>query len=66
MNWMTEWGLLLVPLEDIDKLITGEPVKDKDVVFWYGAHVKHDENHKGGVSHIVGPDLRPVRRRFWG
>lgn len=50
--------------ERIDKFLTGENVKNKDVVLWYGAHFKHDQNHEGGggrESHIVGPDIRPIR-----
>lgn len=45
----------------IDKFVDGEPVKDKDVVVWYGAHFKHDQSHSGGGSHVVGPDIRPLR-----
>jgi Cu2+-containing amine oxidase len=46
---------------DIDKFVNGEPVKDQDVVIWYGAHFKHDQTHGGGESHIVGPDLIPLK-----
>jgi hypothetical protein len=45
----------------IDGFVSGESVNDTDVVVWYGAHFKHDESHGEGGSHIVGPDLRPVR-----
>jgi len=50
-------------IERIDKFINGEVVKDTDVVVWYGAHFKHDQGHEGGGSHVVGPDLIPIR---WG
>lgn len=46
---------------NIDKFLNGEPTVDKDVVIWYGAHFKHDQNHEEGGSHIVGPTIRPVR-----
>jgi Copper amine oxidase, enzyme domain len=46
---------------NIDKFVNGEPVKDKDVVVWYGAHFKHDQTHSEGGSHVVGPDIRPLR-----
>jgi Cu2+-containing amine oxidase len=48
---------------DIDKFVTSESVKDKDVVVWYGAHFRHDQSHGEHGDHIVGPDLHPVR---WG
>lgn len=56
---------------NINKFINGESVKDKDVVVWYGAHFIHGDvgssasrankpsDHED--SHIVGPDIRPVR-----
>ena len=43
----------------IDRFVNGEPVKDADVVVWYGAHFTHDVSHEFG--HIVGPDIRPRR-----
>ncbi|MCJ1243957.1 hypothetical protein MMC30_001154 [Trapelia coarctata] len=46
---------------NIDKFKNGELVKGADVVLWYGAHFKHDQTHEGGGSHIVGPDISPVR-----
>jgi hypothetical protein len=46
---------------DINKFVNGEPVKDQDVVIWYGAHFKHDQTHGGEGSHIVGPDLIPLK-----
>ncbi|KAH6871252.1 copper amine oxidase [Thelonectria olida] len=46
---------------NIDMFLTGELVKDKDVVIWYGAHFKHDQAHEHGASHIVGPTIRPLR-----
>ena len=56
---------------NIDKFINGESVKDKDVVVWYGAHFIHDDAGSSAnrsnkpsdhdESHIVGPDIRPVR-----
>jgi len=55
----------------IDPFINGESVVDQDVVVWYGAHFIHndggnliDPNRSPEVitgSHVVGPDLRPVR-----
>ena len=47
-------------MADIDKFLNGELVRDKDVVLWYGAHFTHDQAH-GETSHIVGPDIRPLR-----
>ncbi len=56
---------------NIDKFINGESVKDQDVVVWYGAHFIHDDAGSSAnrpnksadhsESHIVGPDIRPVR-----
>jgi hypothetical protein len=46
----------------IDVLATPpELVEDTDVVVWYAAHFRHDEEH-GSVlmSHVVGPDLIPI------
>ncbi len=55
----------------IDPFINAESVIDQDVVVWYGAHFIHndggnlvDSNRSPEVltgSHVVGPDLRPVR-----
>ena len=45
---------------NIDKFLNGELMEDKDVVLWYGAHFTHDQMH-GGATHIVGPDIRPLR-----
>ncbi|KAJ3466409.1 hypothetical protein MRS44_003973 [Fusarium solani] len=46
---------------NIDMFLTGEPVKNEDVVIWYGAHFKHDQTHELSASHIVGPTIRPLR-----
>ena len=56
---------------NIDKFVNGESVKDKDIVVWYGAHFIHDDAGSSDSrtnnpsdhekSHIVGPDIRPVR-----
>ena len=46
---------------DLDKFVNGEPVRDTDVVVWYAAHFKHDQNHDGGGSHIVGPTIKPTK-----
>ena len=53
-------GSLAATRANIDQFVNGEPVKDKDVVIWYGAHFKHDQSHGGG-DHIVGPDIKPVK-----
>jgi hypothetical protein len=45
----------------IDNFLTGEPLVDTDVVIWYAAHFRHDQSHEGGGSHIVGPDIAPLR-----
>lgn len=45
----------------IDKFINGELVKNQDVVVWYGAHFMHDHSHMEGASHVVGPDIHPVK-----
>ena len=56
------WGTADQTKAHLDKFVTGESVKDKDVVVWYGAHFRHDHAHQTSVvPHIVGPDLRPVR-----
>jgi len=47
-------------MEHIDKFLTGEVVKGKDVVIWYAAHFRHDEQHESGGGHIVGPEIRPI------
>jgi hypothetical protein len=56
----------------ISPFINGESVVNQDVVVWYGAHFIHsdgansllDPDRYANVlsgSHVVGPDLRPVR-----
>jgi hypothetical protein len=55
----------------IAPFISGESIVDQDLVVWYGAHFNHhddsnliDPNRSPEVlsgSHVVGPDLRPVR-----
>lgn len=52
----------------IDPFVNGESIVDQDVVVWYGGHFLHSDfaNRPGspevlGTSHVVGPDLRPVR-----
>jgi hypothetical protein len=44
----------------IVQFMNGEPVTNQDVVLWYAAHFKHDQNHGEAGSHIVGPDIRPL------
>ncbi len=44
----------------LDSWVNGEHVNGRDVVIWYGAHFTHDAGDEG-VSHIVGPDLKPYR-----
>ncbi|MDQ4122934.1 MAG: hypothetical protein M3209_15970 [Acidobacteriota bacterium] len=56
---------------NINPFINGESVDNEDVVVWYGAHSLHDEgenlidSNRNGLalsgSHVVGPDIRPVR-----
>jgi len=56
---------------NITKFVNAESVADQDVVVWYGAHFIHndganrlDPERTGLVltgSHVVGPDIRPVR-----
>ena len=56
---------------NIDPWINNESVLNQDVVVWYGTHFIHadganllDPNRSPTVltnSHVVGPDLRPVR-----
>ncbi|MGI8786186.1 MAG: hypothetical protein ACR2HG_00305 [Pyrinomonadaceae bacterium] len=51
--------------------INGESLVDQDIVVWYGAHFVHADgadllnpDRSGNIlnnSHVVGPDLRPVR-----
>lgn len=55
----------------ITPFVNGESVVDEDVVVWYGAHFIHsdgqnllDPDRYSNVisgSHVVGPDIRPVR-----
>ena len=55
-------GVSPPPMALLDNFLTGEAVKDKDVVVWYGAHFRHDHTHMPpGQSHVVGPDIRPVK-----
>jgi hypothetical protein len=46
----------------LDGFVTGDSVKNQDVVIWYGAHFTHDITAEppGSHGHIVGPDLKPV------
>ncbi len=55
----------------IDPFVSGESVKNQDVVVWYGASFLHADGanllnpSRGGEiitgSHVVGPDILPVR-----
>jgi len=54
------WGLPEEVKEHIDDFLTGEVVKDKDVVIWYAAHFRHVQT-VGHTGHIVGPDIHPIR-----
>jgi hypothetical protein len=54
----------------IDSFLNNESLVDQDVVVWYGAHFVHEDAENItdrqtpqvlGGSHVVGPDLRPVR-----
>ncbi|MGH9818923.1 MAG: hypothetical protein ACRD43_02040, partial [Pyrinomonadaceae bacterium] len=60
------------PSINISPWVNGESLVDQDVVVWYAAHFTHDDaaglllspNRSGLVttgSHVVGPDLRPIR-----
>jgi hypothetical protein len=42
--------------------LNGEPIKNEDVVIWYGAHFTHDVGAEppGHHGHIVGPTLKRV------
>jgi hypothetical protein len=53
-------GLVMAQL---DKFLTGEGVKDKDVVIWYAAHFRHvhGTGDGGSATHIVGPEIRPIK-----
>jgi len=57
---------------NISPWVNGESLMNQDVVVWYGAHFTHDDadfralnpNRSGNIisgSHVVGPDLRPIR-----
>jgi Cu2+-containing amine oxidase len=48
----------------LDSWINGESINGADVVVWYGAHFTHDvgHDHPGEFGHVVGPDLKRVRR----
>ena len=43
----------------LDNFLNGEYIDGNDVVIWYAAHFRHDAAGPE-VSHIVGPDLKPV------
>lgn len=55
----------------IDPWLNNESVDNQDVVIWYGAHFLHSDGANLvdaknspsilGTSHVVGPDIRPVR-----
>ena len=60
-GWAAVSGTDAQTMANIDNFVNGEVVKKKDVVIWYGAHFKHDETQPGGGSHIVGPEIRPVK-----
>ena len=47
---------------NVGSFLTGEPIKNQDVVIWYAAHFTHDlaAEPPGTHGHIVGPTLRPV------
>ena len=48
---------------NIGTFVNGEPIENRDIVVWYGAHVTHDITAEppGTHGHIVGPDLKLVR-----
>ena len=69
-------GILLGQSADpsihISPWVNGESLVNQDVVVWYGAHFTHDDadfralnsSRSGNIisgSHVVGPDLRPIR-----
>jgi hypothetical protein len=47
---------------NLASFLNGEPLKNQDVVIWYGAHFTHDvpAEPAGHHGHIVGPTLKPV------
>lgn len=47
---------------NIGTFVNGEPIENRDVVVWYGAHVTHDITAEppGTHGHIAGPDLKLV------
>jgi hypothetical protein len=42
----------------IDRFVGNDPVVDRDIVIWYGAHFRHDSDDDSGASHILGPTLK--------
>lgn len=56
---------------NITQYVNGESLSNTDVTIWYGAHFAHTETSDLlspdrsptvlGGSHVVGPDLRPIR-----
>lgn len=55
-------GSAAATMEHIDDFMKKrELVRDQDVVLWYAAHFKHDQNIPGHVNHVVGPDLVPLK-----
>jgi hypothetical protein len=47
---------------DIGRFINAESTENQDIAIWYAAHFTHDVHEEaGGIDHIVGPTLQPVR-----
>ena len=47
---------------EIGRFINPESTENQDIAIWYAAHFTHDVHEEaGGIDHIVGPTLQPVR-----
>ncbi len=61
-NELDDGGSGIGTAADLDKFVNGELVEDQDVVFWYGAHFRHNIQEQGTAEcHEVGPTLSLVQ-----
>jgi Cu2+-containing amine oxidase len=46
---------------DLDRFISGESIRNQDVLVWYAGHFTHDLSQEEPATHghIIGPDLVP-------
>jgi hypothetical protein len=46
----------------LDAFVNNEPVANRNLVVWYGAHFRHVPEANESTDHIVGPTLKPFAR----